>query len=176
MEPHVPTARTENAIAWARQHLGTESYASRCLAFVEDAYERPNELELFGGDFAAESAELYAARENAGAPPPAGAFVFYDFTGEMLGRRQNWGHVGLCVGDGLVIHAWDRVRTDHYLEIQDLAVPPGWDAPRWLGWTPTERILRGCRPKDWSPEGDAAAAARRMQAARFGDGTATTTG
>ncbi|MEV5615168.1 MULTISPECIES: hypothetical protein [Streptomyces] len=64
MEPHVPTARTENAIAWARQHLGTESYASRCLAFVEDAYERPNELELFGGDCAA---ELYAARENAAA-------------------------------------------------------------------------------------------------------------
>ncbi|MGW5800824.1 hypothetical protein ACWFQ7_13085 [Streptomyces bacillaris] len=67
MEPHVPTARTEKAIAWARQHLGTESYASRCLAFVEDAYERPNELELFGGDFAAESAELYSARENAAA-------------------------------------------------------------------------------------------------------------
>ncbi|MEW9508617.1 hypothetical protein [Streptomyces bacillaris] len=88
----------------------------------------------------------------------------------MLGRRQNWGHVGLCVGDGLVIHAWDRVRTDHYLQIQDLAVPPGWDAPWWACWTPTERILRGCRPKDWSPEGDAVAAARRMQAARFGDG------
>ncbi|MEU7346955.1 hypothetical protein ABZ778_24210 [Streptomyces bacillaris] len=90
MEPHVPTARTENAIAWARQHLGTESYASRCLAFVEDAYERPNGLELFGGDFAAESAALYAARENEGVPPPAGAFAFYDFTGEMLGRWQNW--------------------------------------------------------------------------------------
>ncbi|MEQ4609398.1 hypothetical protein ACFYX6_01350 [Streptomyces bacillaris] len=34
---------------------------------MEDAYERPNELELFGGDCAAESAELYAARENAAA-------------------------------------------------------------------------------------------------------------
>ncbi|MFE2290542.1 hypothetical protein [Streptomyces sp. NPDC059452] len=40
------TTRTENAIAWARQHLGTASYASRCLAFVEDAYERANGLEL----------------------------------------------------------------------------------------------------------------------------------
>ncbi|MFJ8843860.1 hypothetical protein ACIRFF_13255 [Streptomyces cyaneofuscatus] len=174
MERHLETARTQNAIAWARQHLGTTSYASRCLAFVEDAYERANELELFGGDFAAESAALYAARDNGG-EPPAGAFVFYDFTGEMLGRRQNWGHVGLCVGDGLVIHAWDEVRTDHYRQIPTLAGPPGWDAPRWAGWTPVQRILEGCRPKDWTPEGDAATAARRVQAARFGGGAAAAT-
>ncbi|MYV59024.1 hypothetical protein GTW37_05035 [Streptomyces sp. SID4931] len=43
------------------------------------------------------------------------------------------------------------------------------------GWTPVQRVLEGCRqPKDWTPEGDAVTAARRMQAARFGDGTAAT--
>ncbi|MFE2289921.1 hypothetical protein [Streptomyces sp. NPDC059452] len=172
MEHDVPTC-TENAIAWARRHLGATSYASRCLAFVEDAYERPNHLEIFGGDFAAESAGLYAAQDNGGVPP-VGAFVFYDYSGEMLGRARNWGHVGLCVGDGLVIHAWSDVRIDHYLEVPGLAGPPGWDAPRWTGWTSAQRILQGCRPKDWTPEGDAATAARRMQAARFGEGTAGT--
>ncbi|CAM5326679.1 hypothetical protein SGLAM104S_03580 [Streptomyces glaucescens] len=114
-----PDQRTcvDNAIAWARNRLGTTSYTSRCLAFVEDAYERSNRLEVFAGDFAAESAELYAARDNTGVPP-AGAFVFYDTTGTLFGRRRNWGHVGLSLGDGRVVHAWDRVRIDPYVEIQ----------------------------------------------------------
>ncbi|MGA5194028.1 NlpC/P60 family protein [Streptomyces exfoliatus] len=163
----------DNAIAWARQRLGSTAYTSRCLAFVEDAYERPNHLEIFGGDFARESAELYAAQNNSGTPP-TGAFVFYDNTGELLGRRQNWGHVGLCIGDGQVIHAWDRVRIDHYLEIQNLVTPSGWDSLRWIGWAPIQRIFQGCQPKDWTATGDAAAAAQRMQAARFGDGAGPT--
>ncbi|GAA0972244.1 hypothetical protein [Nocardiopsis tropica] len=159
----------DNAVTWARQHLGSTAYASRCLAFVEDAYERSNHVEIFGGDFAGESARIYAARENTGVPP-TGAFAFYDSTGELFGRRQDWGHVGLCVGDGRVVHAWDRVRIDHYLDIPDLAAPPGWDPPRWVGWTPVQRIFRGCRPKDWEAVGDASAAAQRMQATRFGEG------
>ncbi|MDT0268598.1 hypothetical protein RM844_20130 [Streptomyces sp. DSM 44915] len=161
--------RVANAIGWARGHLGSTAYASRCLAFVEDAYERANALELFGGDFAAESAESYGAREQTG-EPPAGAFVFYDTSGELLGRRRNWGHVGLGIGGGQVVHAWDRVRIDPYLAIAELAGPPGWDAPRWAGWAPVERVLRGCRPRDWTPEGDAAGAAERAQAARFAPG------
>ncbi|MFJ9553583.1 hypothetical protein ACIRPH_07190 [Nocardiopsis sp. NPDC101807] len=161
--------RADNAIAWARRRLGSTAYTSRCLAFVEDAYERSNGVEIFGGDSAGESAEIYAVRDNTGTPA-FGAFAFYDSTGELFGRRRNWGHVGLCVGDGQVVHAWDRVRIDHYLEIPDLVAPPGWDAPRWLGWTPVQRIFRGFRPKDWEAAGDAPAAARRMQATRFGDG------
>lgn len=163
----------ENAIAWARGHLESTAYTSRCLAFVEDAYERPNHLEIFGGDFARESAELYAAQDNTGVPP-TGAFAFYDNNGELLGRRQNWGHVGLCIGGGQVIHAWSQVRIDHYLEIQSLVGPSGWDAPRWIGWTPVQRIFQGCQPKDWTAAGDAATSAQRMQEARFGDGTAAT--
>jgi cell wall-associated NlpC family hydrolase len=164
---------TDNAIAWARQRLGSTAYASRCLAFVEDAYERPNHLEVFGGDFAHESAELYGARNNTGTPP-TGAFVFYDNTGELFGLRQNWGHVGLCIGDGQVVHAWDRVRIDHCLAVQNLRGPSGWDAPRWVGWTPIQRIFEGCRPKDWTAVGEPEAAAQRMQAARFGDGSGPT--
>jgi cell wall-associated NlpC family hydrolase len=160
----------DNAIAWARRRLESTAYTTRCLAFVEDAYERPNHLEIFGGDFAKESAELYEARRNTGTPP-AGAFVFYDNTGELLGQRQNWGHVGLCVGDGRLVHAWDRVRIDHYLDIQNLGTPPGWDSPRLIGWTPIQRIFQGCRPKDWTATGEAEAAALRMQLARFAGGS-----
>ncbi|WP_125776805.1 NlpC/P60 family protein [Antribacter gilvus] len=156
----------DNAVAWAHAALGSTAYTTRCLAFVEDAYERSNEVEVFGGDSARESAELYAAHESSG-EPPRGAFVFYDNTGELLGTRQNWGHVGLSLGDGLVIHAWDRVRLDSYLAVQDLAGPPGWDSPRLVGWTPVERIFEGSRPRVWV--GDAAEAAERMARERFGE-------
>ncbi|CAM5327498.1 hypothetical protein SGLAM104S_04339 [Streptomyces glaucescens] len=92
MEPDQRTC-VDNAIAWARNRLGTTSYTSRCLAFVEDAYERSNRLEVFAGDFAAESAELYAARDNTGVPP-AGAFVFYDTTGTLFGLAAQLGARG----------------------------------------------------------------------------------
>ena len=44
---------------------------------------RANDLEIFGGDYAAESARLYGAARRTDAPP-AGAFVFYDSTGELV--------------------------------------------------------------------------------------------
>src|SRR6478735_7499476 len=78
----------DHAIAWAEGHLDSTAYATRCLAFVEDAYERANGLELFGGDTAHESAVLYEAATRTG-PPPRGAFVFYDGVGELLGARRN---------------------------------------------------------------------------------------
>jgi len=39
----------ENAIAWARNYLNSEDYQLRCLGFVEDAYERSNGIEMWGG-------------------------------------------------------------------------------------------------------------------------------
>jgi len=39
----------ENSIIWARNHLNSKDYRLRCLAFVEDAYERSNEIEMWGG-------------------------------------------------------------------------------------------------------------------------------
>jgi hypothetical protein len=50
-----------NAIRWAQEHLGATDYAGRCLAFVEDAYEKGNHVEIFGGSSAQESADEYGA-------------------------------------------------------------------------------------------------------------------
>jgi hypothetical protein len=134
----------ERAIAWARERLGSTDYAFRCLAFVEDAYEQTNQLELFGGDCAKASADDYEAAQNTGAPP-AGAFVFYDCFGTLDDQYRNWGYVGPCLGGEQVIHAWDRVRIDNYLDVQDLVPAPGWTKPFYLGWTPVERLLNGHR-------------------------------
>ena len=135
-----------NAIHWAQEHLGSTDYPFLCLAFVEDAYEESNHVEIFGGDSAKESADEYKAAQNTG-EPPRGAFVFYDCFGTLDSEYKNWGHVGLCLGEGKVIHAWDKVRMDHYLEVQNLTPAPGWTRLQYLGWTPIERIFAGCRQK-----------------------------
>jgi cell wall-associated NlpC family hydrolase len=108
-----------NAIEWAKQRLGSTDYATRCLAFVEDAYEQSNHVEIFGGSSAQESANEHGATHNLGAPP-SGSFVFYGCSGMVNGEPKDWGHVGLCIGDGQIIHARSAMRIDHYLALQDL--------------------------------------------------------
>ncbi len=136
----------ENAIQWARERVGLKEYRFRCLAFVEDAYEQSNGVEIFGGSTAKESAEEYEAKKHAGLPEP-GAFVFYDSFGTLNGEYKNWGHVGLHAGKGVVIHAWNRIRSDDYLEMESLMPAPGWTKMQYIGWAPVERILRGCRKR-----------------------------
>jgi len=77
-----------NAVAWPLEHDGSSAYATRCLAFVEDAIERSNGIEIFGGDYAAESARLCEASLNTGTPP-IHALVFYESVGELFGVRRD---------------------------------------------------------------------------------------
>ncbi|HZY40619.1 MAG TPA: hypothetical protein VFF59_01325 [Anaerolineae bacterium] len=89
----------QNAIDWAKQQLGSTAYGLRCLAFVEDAYEHSNRVEIFGGSSAQESADEYGAAQNTGTPT-IGSFVFYGCNGVVNGESKDWGYVGLCLGDG----------------------------------------------------------------------------
>ncbi|HJW22343.1 MAG TPA: hypothetical protein VJ506_07940 [Candidatus Limnocylindrales bacterium] len=127
-------------VEWALGQVGSGSYETRCLSFVEDAYEIPNEIEVFGGDTAAESAEMY----RAGRPTdiaPRGSFVFFATSGPIDGIVRAWGHVGLALGDGRMVHAWPDIRVDPISDVPRL--PSGdWTAPRPLGWAAPERILR----------------------------------
>ncbi len=113
-----------NAIHWAQEHLGSTEYTTRCLAFVEDAYEQSDHVEIFGGSSAQESADEYGAAQNRG-EPPLGAFVFYACAGPVGNEIKHWGHVGLCMGEGKVIHAASTVRIDHYLDVQNLTLASG---------------------------------------------------
>jgi hypothetical protein len=79
----------ENAIHWARQQLRSKAYAFLCLSFLEDAYEEGNGIEIFGGESATESAELYGVQTVL--PIPEGAFVFYACSGPFDGVERNRG-------------------------------------------------------------------------------------
>jgi hypothetical protein len=137
----------KNAMSWAERQLGSTAYPFLCLAFVENAYEQSNQVEIFGGSSAKESAEEYEAHQNTESLPPLGAFVFYDCWGVLNDAYKNWGHVGLSVGEGQVVHAWDVVRLDNYLEVQSLTPAVGWTQPQYIGWVPVERIFRGYRKR-----------------------------
>ena len=134
----------ERAVAWSLEHVGSPSYALRCLSFVEDAYEQPNRIEVFGGATARESADLYRARGNA-PDAPRGSFVFFDTTGPADGELRDWGHVGIALGDGRLVHAWPEVRVDPIDAVPTL--PSGdWSSPRYAGWAGPSTILDGARP------------------------------
>jgi cell wall-associated NlpC family hydrolase len=122
------TEIVERAIDWALARSGDPAYALRCLAFVEDAYEQANGIEVFGGPSATESAELYGAADAVG-EPPRGAFVFFGCRGPVDGQVKDWGHVGLALGDGRMVHGWDVVRVDPIAEVPLLRGGPGWSAP-----------------------------------------------
>lgn len=129
----------ENMISWAKNALGKKEYAGWCLSFIEDALEQSNDIEIFGGDSARESYEMYQDGAKTG-EPERGAFVFYDCLCESDEGPINWGHCGIYLGDGKLIHAWDVVRIDDYLAVQDLVSLAG-DHPKYLGWVPLERVL-----------------------------------
>lgn len=141
----------ENAIQWAFTYIGSTDYQFMCLGFVEDALERSNNIEIFGGDTAKESADLYKDSMQTEVPPK-GTFVFYNCIGIIDGITKNWGHVGLAIGDRKVIHAWDKVRVDMYLDIESLITAPGWERPQYIGWVPLERVLVGFQEKKYGDE------------------------
>ena len=131
---------TDNMIKWAKDKYGNKEYTGWCLSFIEDALEKSNGIEIFGGDSAKESALLYADGMRQG-KPEKGAFVFYDCICLGPGGLVNWGHCGISLGDGDVIHAWDAVRIDAYREIEGLTAPSG-DHPKYIGWVSVERVLQ----------------------------------
>ena len=67
---------TEKIIRWAENKLGSTEYAGWCLAFIEDALEISNHIEIYGGDSAKESCEMYKDALRGGVPEQ-GVFVFY---------------------------------------------------------------------------------------------------
>ncbi len=129
----------ENMIRRAESQIGSTEFAGWCLLFIEDALEISNGIEIFGGDSAKESCEMYrdALRDEA---PERGAFVFYNCLCPSDDGPVNWGHCGISFGDGRIIHAWDKVRIDGYLQIEELTALTG-DHPKYIGWVPVSRVL-----------------------------------
>ena len=72
--------------------------------------------------------------------PERGAFVFYDCMCPSEEGLVNWGHCGICLGGGRVIHAWDIVRIDDFMKIENMTSIAG-EHPKYIGWIPLTRVL-----------------------------------
>ena len=83
----------ENMIRWALEKIGESEYSGWCLSFIEDALEISNQIEIFGGDCAKESCNMYYDAIQLG-EPERGAFVFYDCLCQSEEGTVNWGHCG----------------------------------------------------------------------------------
>ena len=66
--------------------------------------------------------------------------MFYDCLCPSEDGPVNWGHCGIGLGGGPVIHARDRVRIDGHLQIEALTALTG-DHPKYIGWVPLARVL-----------------------------------
>jgi len=73
--------------------------------------------------------------------PERGAFVFYDCICLGPDGPVNWGHCGISLGEGRILHAWDTVRIDDYREIEAMTALSG-DHPKYIGWVPLKRVLK----------------------------------
>lgn len=147
MQP--PQAYAKLAVDWALNKLGSPGYIGLCYGFCEDAYELGGSIILDGqGSTAKEAAEYYIPLADADSTqlPPIGSYVFFDCTGDLKGEHKNWGHMGLSLGDGRMVHAWDGViRLDEIQAVQALPAIPGWTMPVYTGWCPSEYILIGMK-------------------------------
>lgn len=138
----------DSALRWALDHLGSTDYPGLCYAFCEDAYELGAKIILDGqGTTAKEAAEAYATQT--GGIPPRGSYVFYDCWTVIKDQYRNWGHMGLALGDGRVVHSWyGQVRVDDFRAIEAFPQPNGWPSPVYTGWTPPERVFVGMKENE----------------------------
>ena len=150
MIPADTLALIERALDWATLMQGNPKWALKCLGFVEAAYEHGNNIEVFGYSSAREAADHYTLIDGE-AMPPRGALIFFDLWGVISGDYRNWGHVGISLGDGTLIHAWDVVRVDRNEDIAVLPTAPGWLRPCYIGWAHADDLLRGCVYRQWGP-------------------------
>lgn len=110
--------RAEGSIAWALARQGDTSYYFWCLKFVANAFG----VNAAGYATAQAAANALGVRDRAAGPgaAPRGALVFFRYVSEGV----SYGHVGISLGDGRMVHAVRTVRVE--------ALGP-W-AGSYLGW------------------------------------------
>jgi len=140
--------RIDKALNWAFSKLGSTEYKYECLSFVEDAYANAgsdprNNIPIpedTGFRYAKYVAEFLNTKIGTKIPP-RGAWMFYDWTGWIdlnengvkdSGEIRNWGHVGISLGDGNVIHALGKVQTNSAEEMEEISIQG--EKLRYIGW------------------------------------------
>lgn len=156
----------ETAIEWAQNNLGSDHWYELCLRFTANAFmqqgEPPSEipegiwtsaLDAINGD---EDYDLILKDPDSWNNAPRGALIFFSKTEE-----NQFGHVGIYLGDGRIIHSYGKVRIDDVEQVGELdrgrliGSYLGWTYPpeRWRPKSTTSKTMEPAKP-DVTPSSD----------------------
>ncbi|MEM2293155.1 MAG: NosD domain-containing protein [Nitrososphaerota archaeon] len=124
----------EAAVSWAMQRLGRGDWSGLCMQFVANAYMQ-EEHKPAGYNAIDGAREFYRFNQepNGWLQAPKGALIFFDMEG-----TNEYGHVGIYLGNGSIIHAYGAVTVN---TIEETIAKP--DVGRYLGWS--------YPPETWRP-------------------------
>jgi PKD repeat protein len=127
----------ETAISWAQQRIGSEKWWNYCLRFVANAFMQEEDKPA-GWNSALEAARDYVNFDRLNQMPygwrmaPRGAIIFFDKEG-----ANQYGHVGIYLGNGSIIHAYGTVQVS---TIEEALGKP--DIGQYLGWSYPPEVWR----------------------------------
>ncbi len=142
----------EAAITWAQNNLGSRHWYELCLRFTANAFMQQGDppaeipegtwtsaLDAVNGD---EDFDLILKESDSWRNTPRGALIFFGKTEE-----NQFGHVGIYLGDGRIIHSYGKVRIDDVEQVGKL--DQGRLIGSYLGWA--------YPPARWRPKGTTSA-------------------
>jgi len=119
--------RIEEAINWANNN---EEEVGYCLRFVSKAFGLGTNINSITTRWESPEDAIQKLGDNFYPSdkcwnPPRGALVFFS----ALEEYAPYGHIGISLGNGDVIHLYDRVRTEKIADIEKLSL-----IGSYLGW------------------------------------------
>ncbi|MFI5937580.1 CHAP domain-containing protein [Actinoplanes sp. NPDC051494] len=104
----------DQAVDWAKQRLGTDSYHNMCADFARDAWLLSSGIDIGAGYTSANDwAESHRGQLQTEGTPPAGSTVWWYGEGDYPD-----GHAAISLGDGTAVSTAERTYTDvHVMSI-----------------------------------------------------------
>lgn len=126
----------EAAISWAMDKIDSREWSNYCLRFVSNAFRQQGPEPEGEWDSAWEASQNLTLCKEEPQFAPRGALIFFGKTAD-----NQYGHVGICLGNRNLIHAYGEVRIDDILLVDTL--DKGRLIGQYIGWA--------YPPEKWRP-------------------------
>jgi len=135
--------QVEKAIKWAKSQEGKMDWSGYCLKFVAQAFGQKSSGWASPVDAIGKLGNRFYPVEKC-QNPPRGALIFFSAKGKWCGASYgcidspDYGHIGIYLGNGEVIHAYGRVRIQTLTAVEQLATTDSKGNKSWIdsyiGW------------------------------------------
>ena len=160
--------KIEEAISWANNEIGNDEWTNLCLKFVSLAYGLGANVnaKTTGWDWPNDAINKLGTKfysiDNCG-NPPRGALIFFSGQGKHPKTKidyKKYGHIGIYLGDGVLIHAYGTVKIQNIIGAKGIEGEKyidsyiGWAYPpeAWLDYPlPPTLVSPGCSESPPAP-------------------------